>query len=293
MHPNFHFTAAQILWTLTFAAQLVLLVVLLGRDRIKRFPWFSLGILLMALRLLSSRMLLGRMPTVTLSAIFIVMADLAAIVGFLVVVEMARRAFAPVKRSTWYSGALAVLIVGGGILAAWGPWPAWKTLSANSFLAVLQLMEVGAQKLDILVDLLTVQLGLLVMLFGRRCGAGWRTHTQRIVIGLSTASTAQLAVEVILQLIARSAKPHSQAEYDHLVNLSNRIVNANGALYVAVVVWWIVCLWIEEPGVITADGRPPHPTPQPEYLSTESGDSGESTPDALPAPADPQAATES
>jgi hypothetical protein len=293
MHPNFHFTTVQILWTLTFAAQLVLLVVLLGRDRIKRFPWFSLGIVLMALRLLASRLLFGRLPNITLSTIFIVMADLSAIVGLLVVVEMARRAFAPVKRSTWYLGALAVLIVGGGILAAWGPWPAWKTLTAGSFLADLQLMQLGAQKLDMLVDLLTVELGLLVILFGRSCGAGWRTHTQRIVIGLATASTAQLVVEGLWQLIARTAVPHSQAEYDRIIGLRDKLFNANGVLFIAVVVWWIVCLWIDEPGAAASGDSGQNTASKPEYLSTESEDSGESTSVAVPSPADPQAATES
>ena len=250
MHPNFHFNAVQILWTLTFAAELVLLVVLLGRDRTKRFPWFTLGILLMALRLLASRLLSGRMPTMSLGAIFIVMADISSIVGFLVVVEMARRAFAPVRRSIWFAGALAVLVVGVGILAAWGPWPAWKTLTANSTIADLRLMQLGAQKLDMLIDLLTVELGLLVVLLGRRFGAGWRTHTQRIVIGLSTASAAQLAVQAIWQLIARTANPHSQAEYDRIVGLRDKLFNANGALYVAVLIWWIAWLWIDEPGAV-------------------------------------------
>jgi hypothetical protein len=282
---NFHFTAVQILWTLTFAAQLVLLVVLLGRDRIKRFPWFSLGILLMALRLLASRLLFGRLPNITLSAIFIVMADLSAVVGFLVVVEMARRAFAPVKRIAWYLGALAVLIVGSGILAAWGPWPAWKTLSAGSFLADLQLMQLGAQKLDMLVDLLTVELGLLVILLGRRYGAGWRTHTQRIVIGLSTASTAQLAVEALWQFIARTAVPHSQVEYDRIIGLRDKLFNANGVVFIAVIIWWIVCLWIDEPGAAASGDSPLITTPQPEYLIAEEDDSKESKLDTHPTPA--------
>ena len=167
MHLNFHFTAAQTLWTITFAAQLVLLIVLLGRDRIKRFPWFTLSIVLMAIRLLASRLLFGRMPTVALSAIFIAMAAVAAIVGFLVVVEMARRAFAPVRRGTWLTYALLVLVVGGGILAAWGPWPAWKTLAVDSLMGLLRAVQLAAQRIDMLVDLLTVELGLLVVLLGR------------------------------------------------------------------------------------------------------------------------------
>ena len=36
----------RIIWTLTFAAQLVLLVILMGRDRARRYPWFTTGIVL-------------------------------------------------------------------------------------------------------------------------------------------------------------------------------------------------------------------------------------------------------
>lgn len=266
MHLNFHFSAVQIIWTLTFAAQLVLLVVLLGRDRIRRFPFFSLGIALMALRLLAVKLLADRMPTITLSGIFITMADVNAIVGLLVVVEMARRAFAPVRRAIWLAVALVALVLGVVVLSLWVPWPAWKTLTTDSPLAILRLMQMGAQRLNMLVDLLTVELGLLVVLFGSRTGAGWRTHTQRLVIGLSTASLAQLAVEGIWQVIAKTAAPHSQAEYQHILGLRDKLFNANGAVYIAVLIWWIACLWIDEPGVAPEQE---HTAPRPEYLLPE------------------------
>jgi len=265
MHPNFHFTAVQILWTFTFAAQLVLLVVLLGRDRIKIFPWFTLGIAMMALRLLASRLLEGRLPVITLSGVFIAMADLSAIVGLLVVIEMGRRAFARVPRHVWLAGALAVLLPALIILVAWGPWPPRQSLVANSALATLRLMQFGAQKFDLLVDLLTVELGLLVVLLGRRWGAGWRTHTQRVVIGLSTASMGQLAVEAIWQFIAKTVQPHSQAEYEHVIGLRDKLFNANGLLYIAVVIWWIVVLWADEPGAGNDGGNIPL-TPAPVYV---------------------------
>jgi hypothetical protein len=271
MHPNFHFSALQILWTFTFAAQLVLLVVLMGRDRLRRYPWFSLSILLMALRLMASRLLYGRMASVTLSGIFIVMAALAAIVGFLVLVEMARRAFVGAKRNVWLAVGAGALVVGVGVLAKWGPWPAWQTLKPESALGYLRLLQFGAQKLDMLVDLLTVELGLLVVLLGRRFAAGWRSHTQRIVIGLSTASIAQLGIEVVWQLIAKSAQPHSQAEYERVVGLRDKLFNANGALYVVILVWFIAVLWKDEPG---EGAKAPAALPEPEYIAPESETAG-------------------
>ncbi len=51
-----------------------------------------------------------------------------------------------------------------------------------------------------LVNVLTVELGLLVVLFGRRFNAGWRSHTQQITIGLSTVAIAQMALQGILAI---------------------------------------------------------------------------------------------
>jgi len=248
MHLNFGFTTVQILWTLTFAALLVLLVVLVGRDRTRRFPWFTASIVLVAVRLLASRMLFGRLAPVPLSAIFITLADVAMIVGLLVMVEVARRAFAGAGRRSWIAGTLVLLAAGAGVLATWGQWPAWKTLTADSGLSVLRLMQLVAQKGDLLLNVLTVGLGLLVVIFGSRFKAGWRSHVQQIAIGLSTAAIAQLAVQGVWQLIALKAMPHNEAEYERILGLRDKLFNANSAVFVAVLVWWIVCLWLDEPG---------------------------------------------
>ncbi len=246
MHFNFHFTAIQILWTLTFAALLVLLIVLMGRDRIRRYPWFTASIFLLALRLLTSRLLFGRLAQMTLSEIFIVLADVLSVVSFMVVVELARRAFARAPRTQWIANTAGALLVAGLVVAFWGPWPAWKTMTAESQVALLRLMQLAAQKLDLLGNVLAIELGLLVVLFGRRFGAGWRSHTQRILIGLSTAAISQLGVQGIWQLIAMKAAPQSQAEYEKLIGLRDNLFNANGALFVGVILWWIVCLWMDE-----------------------------------------------
>jgi hypothetical protein len=248
MHLHFPFTALQVLWTLTFAAHLVLLVVLMGRDRIARFPWFTASIALVALRLLSSRLLFGRMPQMTLSAVFIVMADLGAIIGLMVILELARRAFGRVRRTTWVTGALVLMAVGAAVLALWGPWPAWKTLTAKSTMSTLQLLQLIAQKASLLVDVETIALGLLIVTMGRRFGAGFRTHTQKIMIGLSTASIAQLTMQAVWETIARTAVAHTMADYERIVGIREKLFNTNSVVYLAVLIWWIVWLWVDEPG---------------------------------------------
>jgi hypothetical protein len=253
MHFNFDFSAVQVLWTLTFAALLVLLVVLQGRERARRFPWFTASIIVIALRLLTDRILRGKLPQFTMAATFIVMADLSALIGLMVVGEMARAAFGAVKRRSWILWGVILLAAGGCVLALWGAWPAWKAIAFDTPLARLSLMQLLAQKTGLLVDVLNIGLGLLVVAFGRRYGAGWHSHVQRIVIGLSTASLSQIAVQVIWQTIVRTVgQPHSQAEYQRVINLQDKLFNANSAVYLAVVIWWIVSLWADEPASASA-----------------------------------------
>lgn len=245
---NFHFTTVQVIWTLTFAAHLVLLVVLLGRDRVSRFRWFTISIALVALRLVSSRLLYNRLPQLTLGAIFVVLADISMIVSMLVLLELARRAFGSARRRLSVAWIAAFLVIGGTVVAAWGHWPAWKTLKPLTTMVFLDLLQLFAQKGGLLVDVLTVLLGILMISIGSHYRAGWCTHTQRIMIGLSTASLAQVAVQIIWQIIAKTAKPHSMAEYQRIVDLRENLFNANSVVYLAVVIWWIACLWIDEPG---------------------------------------------
>jgi hypothetical protein len=255
MHFHFDFAARQVLWTLTFAAQLVLLVVLMGRDRMRRYPWFTAAIVLSAVQLMAEVLLVGRMAMIPLQEILITLADLAVIVSLLVLVEVARRAFAGAQRSLWLVNTAGLLVVAGGILAFWGPWPASKDLVWDTTIARLHLMQFAAQKGILLVALLTIELGLLVVIFGRHYKAGWRSHTQMIVIGLSTAAAGLLALEVILgklqgtaQQIFKTAPPDARQQIQHIVDLAKKLQNANEAIFIAALLWWIVWLWLDEPG---------------------------------------------
>lgn len=246
MHFDFHFTAVQILWTLTFASLLVLLVVLYGRDRVRRFPWFTASIVLVALRLLINRLLHDRLPPITMGEIVIPMSDAATVVGFVVIIEMARSAFRRASTRKWVGWTLGLLAVAGIVMWKSGPWPQWKTIAFDTTIARLQFMQFFAVKLGMLTDLLAAAVTVLVLAVGDRYGAGWRSHVQRIMIGISTASLSQISAEVIWQTIARHTTPHSQAEYQRVIGIQDKMLNANSAIYVLVVIWWIVSLWRDE-----------------------------------------------
>ncbi len=261
MHFHFPFTAGDILWTLTFAGHLVLLVVLMGRDRIKRFPWFTASVVVLALRILTIRLLVRRIPELTLDTIIIVMADIGALIALLVVIEIARRAFGGVRRSTWVAGSLSLLVIGGVVLKFWGRWPDWTALTASSAMARLQLLQLIAQKTDLLANVEAIAVGLLVVLFGSRFKAGWRSHTQQIVIGLSTAAIAQLGIQSIWQNIVRTAVANpaisqSMADRARIMGLGEKLSNTNSTIYVAILLWWIVCLWRDEPGTKSVPTAP-------------------------------------
>lgn len=248
MHYHFDLSATQILWTITFAGLLVLLVVLMGRDRVRRFPCFTASILMMTLLLLTEQLLFGRISRLSATRIYLTLSDIDVVVGLLLVVELARRSFRGAGRLAWTIGALVVVAVGVTATILWGPWPAWKALTANSELTKLRLMELVLQKGSLLIGALAIELGILVALLGRRFQAGWRSHAQQIAIGFSTASLAQLAFTRIMQAIGAHTQVHTQADVDRVTALRDKLIHANDAIYVCVLLWWIAWLWMDEPG---------------------------------------------
>jgi hypothetical protein len=252
MHFNFDFSAAQVLWTLTFAALLVLLVVLLGRDRAQRFPWFTSSIALMGVLLLTTQLLLSQLSRFTGAEIFLVLSNLEVVVSLLVLVELARRTFRGMGKLGWIIGTLAIVAVGAAVLVFWGHWPAWKTLTASSELATIRLMDLAVDKGILFSSVVTIELGLLITLLGRRFGAGWRSHAQRIAIGLSTVALAQLVLRASLQAIGTQTHIHTQADYERVMDLRDKLIHGNNGAYLCVLVWWIACLWFDEPGATSA-----------------------------------------
>lgn len=248
MHFHFDFSAPQILWTLTFAAELVLLVVLLGRDRVRRFPWFTADIVVMVLLLLVSKLLFNRLPPVTASIIFLSLSAVATIASLLVPIELARRAFAGASKLAWGNGSAFVVLVGILVVIFWGPWPAWNTFSGHSLIATMRAVQMFADKGSVLAAVLAIEVAIAIVLFGRRYHGGWRSHPQMIAIGLSTAALAQLAVRLTWQLIATHTTIHTRSEYERFMSLRDRLYHGNNVVYVFALIWWITWLWREEPG---------------------------------------------
>jgi len=106
MLNHFPFTMNQVIWTITFAAELTLLVVLLGRDRARRYPWFTTYIAVIGIKLLVEVLLTGRMANITLQTILISLADVLAVMSLLVVVELAWQAFAAQDAESCWAGPL-------------------------------------------------------------------------------------------------------------------------------------------------------------------------------------------
>jgi hypothetical protein len=204
---------------------------------------------LMCLRYLGDRLLYHRVPGVAADAFFYVMTDLINILAVLVVVEIARRAFAGAGRREWIAGTLALLAVGVVVMVVWGPWPSFKTLFAGSELAsTFRVMSLFGDKTRLFFCALYVQLGLLVLIFGRKFKPGWHSHAQQLAIGFSLPSLSQLVVEGTSAYVDRQAAIYPPDAYKGVTELLHWLMNANAVILLVVLVGLIVCFWIDEPG---------------------------------------------
>jgi hypothetical protein len=249
---HFPFSFVEVIWTLTFASLLVLLVVLMGRDRVSRYPFFTAAVVMSALEMLARRLLSDKLPPLTSTELFLVLADIGVVVTFLVVIELARRAFRGASRTAWMAGAVVLLAITVITLWRWGPWPARQTIDAHSLLGHLRLMQLGAEKGDLFNYFLFILLTLVAILTGRRFHPGWRSHARQILLGYSVAGITQIVVRVLWQKLASLPAPLTQADFDHRMAMQMRLLNANSSIYLAVVLGWLICLWFDEPGSATA-----------------------------------------
>ena len=261
-----HLSLEQILWALVFAAHLVLLVVLLGRDRIQRLPWFTALTILSALRLLTDHLLQGKLSTFAFYWQSYALLIAASLFLFGVLIELARLTFGrgcrrgkPLSPLAWQAWTFLILAIAVAVLIEWGPWPDLKAMQANRQAYPLLLTVVVALKSELFVSMLAILTGLLMMLFGRRFGNGFRSHPVQIILGLSTAAVARLTVEGITDRIKVTHRITNRADYDRILHLFNRLDNARLVVWLLVILWWIYALWHDEPGTASPEAARPDP----------------------------------
>ncbi len=249
-----HWNVEQILWALVLAAHLVLLIVLLGRDRVGRFPWFSTAIALSTVHLISDHLLHGKLTTVAFYWQTYTAVLLESILGILVLIEISRHVFSNCKASLtlnstgWLGWTLVTGSVALGAVWLWGPWPAWKALSADPKQLPLLLVVLTALKSQLFLAIVTVEIALLLRIFGRRFGAGWKSYEQQIALGLSTYALGFLAVQTTTDIIKHTVHLTSREQYEHIVRIFANLDNGRFTLWLLVLIWWIVWLWRNEPG---------------------------------------------
>jgi hypothetical protein len=290
-----HFSLEQILWALVLAAHLVLLIVLLGRDR--RFPWFTALTVLSTVRLIADHLLHGKLTSIAFYWQSYVGIALEAVITILLLIALARQVFASgkagliLKPRGWLGWIMVMVAIAAGTVWAWGrPWPTWTALHADPEQFRLLLTAFAALKLMLAANLLAVETGVLTLAFGKRFGFPWKSHPQQIMLGLSTNAAAILAIQAtqdiirrnVVQQIASVPRQEGQKIYERTTHLFSNLDNARNTIWLVVLLWWIFWLWRDEPG-----GTNPEPAsievpvlagPPSDILQAEA----EIPPDALP-----------
>ncbi|WP_263350162.1 hypothetical protein [Acidicapsa acidisoli] len=249
-----HWNTEQILWALVLAAHLVLLIVLLGRDRVARFPWFSTVTVLSTVHLIADHLLHGKLTSLAFYWQTYTAVLLESILGILVLIELARHVFSNCKApfvlnsKGWLGWTLVTGGVALGAVWLWGPWPTWKALSAEPKQLPLLLVVLTAMKAQLFLSIVTVEAALLLRIFGKRFGSGWKSHDQQIALGLSTYALGFLAVQATTDIIKHNLHLTSREQYEHIVRLFTNLDNGRFALWLLVLIWWIVWLWRNESG---------------------------------------------
>jgi hypothetical protein len=247
-----HWNIEQILWAVLLASHLVLLVVLLGRDRASRFPWFTAAIILSTLRLLADHLLNSKLTT--LASYWQNFTGLALdwILGIAVLVELSRHVFSSgkagliLKSRGWTGWSLITSVLALSAVWYWGPWPTWQGLTAERPQLPLLLVVLVATKGQLLVSILTVEVALLLRIFGKRFGSGWQSHVQQIALGLSTNALAFLTQQGITEYIKRTVNLNDPEKYKWAVKVVTDADNARRAVNLLVLLWWIFWLWRDQ-----------------------------------------------
>jgi hypothetical protein len=252
-----HWNLDSVLWALLLAGHLIVLVVLLGRDRAQRFPWFTAAVAVAAARLLIDHLLHGKLTMLAFYWQNYSLLLVSSILVFFVLAELVRPVFGSghpgepgkrLKANGWIAWTLLTLLIGVVAVVLIGPWPSWASITDEKALMALRLVWIAALKTDLLVALLAVEVTILLLVFGRRFGFPWRNHSTQIAIGLSTIAIGQYAAQFISQAMVRNVREITEEKRVQILRVLTNIDHARLAVWILALIWWIVWLWRDEPG---------------------------------------------
>lgn len=261
MPAHFAITFRQVLWTLSFASHLVLLVVLFGRHLARRYPFFTAATVLLTLRLLAEDLLAGRIAMLTLQEIYLTFADLSAVLALAVAAELLRHAFAGASRAFWQRTIAALTLVTATAMGFWRPWLGWQQIAPPNLTGTIRMLNCmvlwaaprgtllvsrGIDKGNLLGQLLLLQVGVLILVLGRRYQAPLRSHTQKLALGLAALALVWLGTQLGWQIVVSTIHIQSRAQYDSVMALGGRLINTCHIANLIAVLWWIGWLWFEQ-----------------------------------------------
>lgn len=253
-----HWNTEMILWVCVLAAHLVLMVVLLGRDRVGRFPWFTAATGLSAIRLIADHLLRGKLTEVAFFWQSYGGSILQTLLNLLVLVEICRHVFSSgrngkvLKPKGWLGGVLVTLPIAIAVAAFWDQGFSWAAAKADPQITPLYLVFFSALKAQTSLAVLTVEVGLLLLIFGKRFGFGWRSQDQQIALGLSTVSLALLAVQAATDIVKHNLHLTSREQYEHILQIFRNLDNGRFVIWLLALIWWIIWLWRNEPGAASS-----------------------------------------
>ena len=139
-----------------------------------------------------------------------------------------------------------LFILAGGVLWKWGAMAQLESLAFDTTIAKLQFMQ-----------FLAVKLGLLQMCFPSDSAcSSWPSGTlwSRLAQSCSAHHDRALDRFALADGGAGNLADHCTPHYPAFTGgirtrhwATGKLLNTNSAIYVLVVIWWIVCLWIDEP----------------------------------------------
>jgi len=261
MHLPFAVTAHQVLWTLTFAAYLVLLVVVVSRKLYCRLPFFTAMTVLLELRLLSENLLTGRLAMLDLQKVLLAFADLTALASIFVAFELWQKVFGKASCRFRKISLSVGILVSLGALAGWGPWltPARiapdaaplsvKILNSMVLFAAPRgtlLVFSGIDKGNLLAAILLLLAGLQILIQRRKTGTRFTAEAVLISVATTFTSLFWLGTQLCWQILVRTTHFHSREEYMRFLDLGGRIILANHIVNLLAILWWIGWLWFDE-----------------------------------------------